>query len=107
MARFNLHESEVTILNCIPVDIRLKVGELDGIDILLRALSVSEMNYFIAFQVLKHGTQAYRKKDAGSEDESEMVENLFNSMCSLLNENENRVRFLEAEGIELMVIMLK
>ncbi|CAO3617421.1 unnamed protein product [Mucor hiemalis] len=70
-------------------DIRLKVGELDGIDILLRALS------------------AYRKKDAGSEDESEMVENLFNSMCSLLNENENRVRFLEAEGIELMVIMLK
>lgn len=70
-------------------DIRLKVGELDGLDVLLRALS------------------AYRKKDAGSEDESEMVENLFNSMCSLLNENENRVRFLESEGIELMVIMLK
>ncbi|CEG80475.1 hypothetical protein RMATCC62417_14809 [Rhizopus microsporus] len=70
-------------------DIRLKVGELDGVDILLRALS------------------AYRKKDASSEDESEMVENFFNSLCSLLNEPENKNRFLDSEGIELMVIMLK
>ncbi|CEG68080.1 hypothetical protein RMATCC62417_07673 [Rhizopus microsporus] len=70
-------------------DIRLKVGELDGVDILLRALS------------------AYRKKDASSEDESEMVENFFNSLCSLLNEPENKDRFLDSEGIELMVIMLK
>ncbi|KAG1449762.1 hypothetical protein G6F46_007877 [Rhizopus delemar] len=70
-------------------DIRLKVGELDGVDVLLRALSI------------------YRRKDASSEDESEMVENFFNSMCSLLNEIENKNRFLEAEGIELMVIMLK
>ncbi|RCH81771.1 hypothetical protein CU098_002532 [Rhizopus stolonifer] len=69
-------------------DIRLKVGELDGVDILLRALSV-------------------KKKDASSEDESEMVENFFNSMCSLLNEPENKVKFFESEGIELMVIMLK
>ncbi|OBZ88806.1 Beta-catenin-like protein 1, partial [Choanephora cucurbitarum] len=70
-------------------DIRLKVGELDGIDILLRALSV------------------YRRKDAEIEDESEMVENYFNAMCLLLNEPENKVRFLESEGIELMVLMLK
>ncbi|ORE12283.1 DUF1716-domain-containing protein [Rhizopus microsporus] len=70
-------------------DIRLKVGELDGVDILLRALST------------------YRKKDASSEDESEMVENFFNSLCSLLNEPENKNRFLDSEGIELMVIMLK
>lgn len=53
---FTLHESKVTILNSIPVDIRLKVGELDGIDILLRALSVSEMNHLIASDVLTHGT---------------------------------------------------
>ncbi|GAN06851.1 DUF1716-domain-containing protein [Mucor ambiguus] len=70
-------------------DIRLKVGELDGVDILLRALS------------------AYRRKDAASEDETEMVENFFNAICSLLNEQENKQRFLESEGIELMVIMLK
>ncbi|KAI8094197.1 Catenin-beta-like protein [Thamnidium elegans] len=70
-------------------DIRLKVGELDGIDVLLRALA------------------GYRRKDASSEDESEMVENFFNAMCSLLNEPENKKRFLDAEGIELMVFMLK
>ncbi|KAI8638413.1 DUF1716-domain-containing protein [Parasitella parasitica] len=70
-------------------DIRLKVGELDGIDILLRALS------------------AYKRKDASSEDETEMVENFFNAICSLLNEQENKQRFLDSEGIELMVIMIK
>ncbi|KAI9356034.1 Catenin-beta-like protein, partial [Pilaira anomala] len=70
-------------------DIRLKVGELDGVDVLLRALA------------------AYRRKDAGSEDESEMVENFFIAMCSLLNEPENKKRFLDSEGIELMVFMLK
>ncbi|KAI7903181.1 Catenin-beta-like protein [Cokeromyces recurvatus] len=70
-------------------EIRLKVGELDGVDILLRALSV------------------YRRKDASSEDESEMVENFFNALCSLLNEVENKKRFLESEGIELMIIMMK
>ena len=36
-----------------------------------------------------------------------MVENYFNAMCLLLNEPENKVRFLESEGIELMVLMLK
>ncbi|KAI9476317.1 MAG: Catenin-beta-like protein [Benjaminiella poitrasii] len=70
-------------------DIRLKVGELDGVDILLRSLS------------------AYRRKDASSEDESEMVENFFNALCSLLNEVENKNRFLDSEGIELMIIMMK
>jgi beta-catenin-like protein 1 len=36
-----------------------------------------------------------------------MVENFFNAICSLLNEQENKQRFLASEGIELMVIMLK
>lgn len=36
-----------------------------------------------------------------------MVENYFNALCSLLNEPENKLRFLESEGIELMVIMMK
>ncbi|KAI8991535.1 DUF1716-domain-containing protein [Mycotypha africana] len=70
-------------------DIRLKVGELDGIDTLLTLLA------------------GYRRKDAETEDESEMVENLFNGLCLLLNEEENKKRFLDCEGIELMVIMLK
>ncbi|KAI8994501.1 Catenin-beta-like protein [Pilobolus umbonatus] len=70
-------------------DIRLKVGELDGIDVLLRAVA------------------GYRRKEASSEDETEMVENFFNALCSLLNEEENKKRFLDCEGIELMALMIK
>ncbi|KAI9499627.1 Catenin-beta-like protein [Zychaea mexicana] len=70
-------------------DIRLKLGELNGVDVLLRALS------------------GYRKKDPEDEDESEMVENFFNALCSGLNEPEIKEKFLEGEGVELMVIMLK
>ncbi|KAJ8655628.1 hypothetical protein O0I10_008717 [Lichtheimia ornata] len=70
-------------------DIRLKLGELEGIDILLRALS------------------SYRKKDPEDDDETEMVENFFNALCSMLNEPESKQQFLEGEGVELMVIMLK
>jgi beta-catenin-like protein 1 len=36
-----------------------------------------------------------------------MVENFFDALCSLLSEAENKDRFLESEGIELMIIMLK
>jgi beta-catenin-like protein 1 len=63
-------------------------------------LGVNKHNQFALIQV-------YRRKDAASEDESEMVENYFNALCSLLNEPENKQRFLESEGIELMVIMMK
>ncbi|CDS13681.1 hypothetical protein LRAMOSA05855 [Lichtheimia ramosa] len=70
-------------------EIRLKLGELEGIDILLRALS------------------SYRKKDPEDDDETEMVENFFNALCSMLNEPESKQQFLDGEGVELMVIMLK
>ena len=35
------------------------------------------------------------------------MENLFNSLCSLLLEKENRDRFLQGEGIQLMNLMLR
>ncbi|KAI9313712.1 Catenin-beta-like protein [Dichotomocladium elegans] len=70
-------------------DIRLKIGELGGVDILLRVLS------------------SYRKRDPEDDDETEMVENFFNALCSMLNEPETKKLFLEGEGVELMVIMLK
>ncbi|KAI7869758.1 Catenin-beta-like protein [Spinellus fusiger] len=69
--------------------IRLKMVDLGGVDILLRALS------------------AYKRKDPVDEDETEMVENFFNALCSLLNEAESKPVFLEGEGVELMLIMLK
>lgn len=36
-----------------------------------------------------------------------MVENFFNALCSMLNEPEIKQQFLEAEGVELMLIMLR
>jgi beta-catenin-like protein 1 len=65
------------------------MAELDGVDILLQAVA------------------RYKRKDASSEDESEMVVNFFNALTSLVNEPENKKRFFDSEGVELMVIMLK
>ncbi|KAG0259453.1 hypothetical protein BG011_002617 [Mortierella polycephala] len=70
-------------------DNRKKLGELGGIDELLQLLS------------------AYKRKDPKDPDEIEMLENLFNGLCSALQEKENKRLFLEGEGIELMVIMIK
>jgi len=37
----------------------------------------------------------------------EFMENIFNCLCSLLAEPEMKKAFLEAEGVELMVILMK
>jgi hypothetical protein len=41
------------------------------------------------------------------DQEGELMENLFNCLCSLLLEKENRDRFLQGEGIQLMNLMLR
>ncbi|KAF9582965.1 hypothetical protein BGW38_010513 [Lunasporangiospora selenospora] len=68
---------------------RKRFGEMGGIDDLLQFLA------------------AYRRKDPKDPDEIEMMENLFNALCSVLQEKANKRLFLEGEGIELMVIMIK
>ncbi|KAI9237853.1 MAG: Catenin-beta-like protein [Podila humilis] len=70
-------------------DNRKRLGELGGIDDLLQLLSV------------------YKRKDPKDPDEIEMMENLFDCLCSSLAEKEIKQLFLEGEGIELMVIMIK
>ncbi|CAO3640850.1 unnamed protein product [Cunninghamella blakesleeana] len=70
-------------------DVHIRFCELGAVDIILRVLS------------------SYKRKDPDEEDEAEMVENLFNSLVSLLNETKGRSLFFEGEGIELMLIMLK
>ncbi|KAG2181976.1 hypothetical protein INT43_006902 [Umbelopsis isabellina] len=70
-------------------DNRVKFGELGGIDVLLRVLS------------------AYKRKDPADDDEAEMMENFFTSLCSALAEPEIKKLFLEGEGVELMLIMIK
>lgn len=52
-------------------------------------------------------TQQYRKKDPEDSEEVEFMENIFNCLCSILAEPEMKAAFLEAEGVELMVIMMK
>ncbi|KAF9168380.1 hypothetical protein DFQ26_009003 [Actinomortierella ambigua] len=68
---------------------RRRLGELGGMDVLLQILST------------------YKRKDAKDPDEIEMMENLFDALCSALQEPEIKDRFLEGEGNELMVIMLR
>lgn len=51
--------------------------------------------------------QQYRKKDPADSEEVEFMENIFNSMCSILGEPEVKKAFVEAEGVELMIIMMK
>jgi beta-catenin-like protein 1 len=67
-----------------------KFCELDGVDVLLQLLA------------------AYRKRDPlkGTEEE-EFVENLFNCLTCVVDEPEGKEKFVEAEGVELCLIMIK
>ena len=69
---------------------RKRLTELDGVDLLLQLLS------------------AYRKRDpAKGTDEEEYVENLFDSLTCIVDEAEGKQKFVEAEGVELCLIMLR
>ncbi|XP_065850693.1 uncharacterized protein [Euphorbia lathyris] len=66
-----------------------KLGQLNGVDVVLQAVAM------------------YKSKDPKSSDEEEMVENLFDCLCCLLMPLENKERFVKAEGVELMIIIMK
>ncbi|XP_062501510.1 beta-catenin-like protein 1 [Corticium candelabrum] len=68
---------------------RVTLGELNGVDTLLQCLSY------------------YTRRNPQSSDEQEMLENLFDALCSALTCSPNRERFLKAEGLQLMILMLK
>ncbi|OWZ70372.1 beta-catenin-like protein 1 [Cryptococcus neoformans] len=67
----------------------LKLGQLDGMDVMLQVLS------------------QYLKVDPGDSEEVEFMENVFDSVCSSLAQPEMKKAFLDAEGVELMVLMMK
>lgn len=77
------------LLQSSPIN-RRKLCELDGVDILLQILA------------------AYRKRDPhkGTEEE-EFVENVFDCITCIVDESEGKAKFLEAEGVELALIMIK
>ncbi|XP_073038608.1 uncharacterized protein [Primulina eburnea] len=65
-----------------------RFGGMNGVDTLLQAVAM------------------YKSKDPKMEDEEEMVENFFDCLCCLLMPLENKERFVKAEGVELMIIIM-
>ncbi|KAJ7180140.1 Catenin-beta-like protein [Mycena crocata] len=68
---------------------RLELGKKDGVEICLKVLS------------------QYRRRDPVDADETEFMENVFDSLCSALSETPIKTMFLTAEGPDLMVLMMK
>ncbi|KAI0921129.1 hypothetical protein AcW2_006206 [Taiwanofungus camphoratus] len=68
---------------------RLELGKKDGVEIILKVLS------------------QYRRRDPVDADETEFMENVFDSLCSALAEPEIKQLFLDSEGVDLMVLMMK
>lgn len=66
-----------------------RLGQMNGVDIVLQSVAM------------------YKSRDPKTSDEEEMVENLFDCLCCLLMPMENKDRFLKAEGVELMIIIVK
>ena len=72
------------------VNNRKRFVELEGIDVFLQLLS------------------AYRKRDpAKGTEEEEYVENVFDCVTCCVDEEEGKQKYLDAEGMELCLIMLK
>ena len=68
---------------------RVEFGTKDGIEVYLKVIS------------------NYRQKDPSDGDETEFIENIFDCLCSALNEPENKSLFVAAEGHDLMILMMK
>ncbi|CAA7038548.1 unnamed protein product [Microthlaspi erraticum] len=97
--------------------VKIKVREFEGIkqyasEILAILLQNSTANQKRLGQMngvdaLLEGVAMYKSKDPKNPDEEEMLENLFDSLCCLLMPLENKERFVNAEGVELMIIIMK
>ncbi|KAF7301706.1 DUF1716 domain-containing protein [Mycena indigotica] len=68
---------------------RLEFGKCDGVEICLKVLS------------------QYRLRDPVNADETEFMENVFDALCSALNEEAIKTLFITSEGPDLLVLMMK
>ncbi|XP_065163818.1 beta-catenin-like protein 1 [Atheta coriaria] len=68
---------------------RSLLGDIDGIDVLLQQLAI------------------YKRHDPTNAEENELMQNLFNCLCSALMCIPNRDKFLKGEGLQLMNLMLR
>lgn len=60
-----------------------------------------------AVDVMLQLVASYRKLDPEKGQEEEYMENLFEALASIVDEPEGKAQFVEAEGVELCLIMLK
>lgn len=63
------------------------------------ALHCDEIIFFVV--------QVFKRHNPSTAEEQEMMENLFDSLCSCLMLSSNRDRFLKGEGLQLMNLMLR
>ncbi|KAL0949510.1 hypothetical protein HGRIS_009562 [Hohenbuehelia grisea] len=70
-------------------DNRLAFGKMDGVEACLKVIS------------------QYRRRDPADADETEFMENVFDTLCSALIERNIKDLFLAAEGPDLMVLIMK
>tara|TARA_B100000780_G_C21042461_1_gene418352 strand:- start:662 stop:850 length:189 start_codon:yes stop_codon:yes gene_type:complete len=49
----------------------------------------------------------FKRREPADAEEAELLENVFNCLCTALLQPANQHLFLKAEGIELMVLTLK
>ena len=78
----------------------------NGIESLLTTLSVRFRSFAVKNRA-KLFHQQYRRRDPVDAEEVEFMENLFDSLCSALGENSLKKQFLETEGLDLMILMMK
>jgi len=60
-----------------------------------------------AFESLLTSIAFYKKTNPASTEEEEMLENLFDCVCSCLLLDEHKSAFLKAEGLQLMLLVIK
>lgn len=87
---------------------RLELGKKDGVETILKVLSVSGSPVAsLQFVVLISSQKQYRRRDPIYAEEAEFMENVFDALCSALSEPKIKELFLASEGIDLMVLMMK
>jgi len=87
---------------------RLLLGAKGGVETLLKVLSVSDRSCLGSLVgLIVSSSQQFRKRDPVDADETEFMENIFDTLCSALIESETKRLFLQEEGVDLMVIIMK
>uniref|UniRef100_A0A8C2L1R6 Beta-catenin-like protein 1 n=1 Tax=Cyprinus carpio TaxID=7962 RepID=A0A8C2L1R6_CYPCA len=70
-------------------------------------LAILLQNNDSKFVLLMFSSQVFKRHNPATAEEQEMMENLFDALCSCLMLPANRDRFLRGEGLQLMNLMLR